>query len=67
MSLRLITIQQPDGRWVGVDMSSGGYPYPVRSIRQAELWMSESQATDYLRYCEPGSRVVEYELTEVNG
>lgn len=36
-----------DGRYVGIDYVSGGYPYPTNDIFQAKIWDSEIDAKQY--------------------
>lgn len=42
-------LKNPEGLWVDLDKSSGGYPYLVESVFRAHRWNTKREAVDYSR------------------
>lgn len=42
-----VFVYNKDGRYAGIDHSSGGYPYPTDSLNRAELWSDKKEIIRY--------------------
>ena len=36
------------GKWVAIDETRGGYPYPVKELHEAKLWTNLEEIKSYL-------------------
>ena len=50
MSETMYVMQHPDGKWVSVDQSSGGYPHFVKELSHAERFPTPIKALEYRKH-----------------
>jgi hypothetical protein len=65
MNNQIVVLTYPDGKFVALDMPSGGYPYGITDIWKAQRWTNFRELAHYMEMFRGEKFVpVVYELRE---